>query len=407
MKAMIQKYKVCMLVHQDYYIDARVMQYAKALSKSGCTVDVICTKSEAPGHPEIDPMINVYPIPFIHHQGSFTALFFEYLLAFPFYIIFMLMLYIKNHYTVIHFHNMPDFLVFCGLIPKMLGAKIILDIHDPMPEIYLSKYRDKPNHGILELILFEEKISCSITDAIITANPFFQDALVRRGINYNKITVILNQPDPSVFNRMVCTHKERADISSYRLIYPGTMAPRYGLDFAIKAMPVLVQKIPQIRLIIIGPMTEYSNDLQKLIDELRLQNWVEIRPAIPIAQIPEELCVSDVGIYPAMPDEHMSVAIPGKVIEFVVMGLPVIASRLRILERYLPEEAIRYFTPGDSSNFIRSVIELYENPGLREQIVKNADKMYLTKHNIEVEEQRYYYLLDQLSENTNRRYRNE
>ena len=32
---------------------------------------------------------------------------------------------------------MPDFLVFSALIPKLLGAKVVLDLHDPMPELMI------------------------------------------------------------------------------------------------------------------------------------------------------------------------------------------------------------------------------------------------------------------------------
>ena len=41
----------------------------------------------------------------------------------------------SRRYDFVHIHNMPDVLVFSALVPKALGAKIILDLHDPMPEL--------------------------------------------------------------------------------------------------------------------------------------------------------------------------------------------------------------------------------------------------------------------------------
>ena len=41
---------------------------------------------------------------------------------------------------MIHVHSVPDFLVFAALVPKLLGARIILDIHDILPEFYASKF---------------------------------------------------------------------------------------------------------------------------------------------------------------------------------------------------------------------------------------------------------------------------
>ena len=44
---------------------------------------------------------------------------------------------------VFHVHNIPDFLVFAGLRLKWSGTRIILDIHDIVPELYESKFKPK------------------------------------------------------------------------------------------------------------------------------------------------------------------------------------------------------------------------------------------------------------------------
>ena len=49
----------------------------------------------------------------------------------------------RNRYDVIHIHNMPDFLVFAAWYPKLTGAKLILDIHDVVPELFANKFRTK------------------------------------------------------------------------------------------------------------------------------------------------------------------------------------------------------------------------------------------------------------------------
>jgi hypothetical protein len=49
----------------------------------------------------------------------------------------------QNRYDVIHIHNMPDFLVFAAWYPKLTGAKLILDIHDVVPELFASKFQTK------------------------------------------------------------------------------------------------------------------------------------------------------------------------------------------------------------------------------------------------------------------------
>ena len=48
--------------------------------------------------------------------------------------------HVKARYQLIHVHSVPDFLVFAAWFPKLTGAKIILDIHDLLPELYAGKY---------------------------------------------------------------------------------------------------------------------------------------------------------------------------------------------------------------------------------------------------------------------------
>ena len=54
-----------------------------------------------------------------------------------------------------------------GLIPKLFGAKIILDIHDIVPEFYMSKFNAKEKSVFYKLLLFVEKISCMFSDQVI------------------------------------------------------------------------------------------------------------------------------------------------------------------------------------------------------------------------------------------------
>ena len=45
------------------------------------------------------------------------------------------LLHLRRRYHVVYVHNMPNFLVFAGLLPKITGARIVLDIHDPTVEL--------------------------------------------------------------------------------------------------------------------------------------------------------------------------------------------------------------------------------------------------------------------------------
>ena len=57
-------------------------------------------------------------------------------------------------YDLIHVHSVPDFEVFAALIPKIKGTKIILDIHDIVPEFYTSKFDVSQDSFIFKGLMF-------------------------------------------------------------------------------------------------------------------------------------------------------------------------------------------------------------------------------------------------------------
>ncbi len=390
--------KVCMIVHKDYNVDGRVKQYAKALLAKGIAVDVICargTTTSANLNTAHENLKIIY-IPVTHKQAGLLRLFFEYLIGLPLYTLFLLYMHLRNHYKIIHIHNMPDLLVFCAILPKIMRAKIIHDIHDPMPEFFQSKTKRSADHPLVKLILFQEKLATTFADQIIASTPLVKRNLVCRNIPAEKITVILNQPDPIIFHRKSTSLENISHKPYFTLIFHGTIAPRYGLELAIRALPILKKEIPNIRLLIIGSESSYCNNLRKLAEDLNVTDQLEIAPPVPIEEIPSFLEQADIGIYTAMPDSHMEIAIPGKIIEYAMMGIPIIASRFNILEQYFPENAILFFEPGNLSQFCKHVLNLYHHPELRQQLIENTDNSYLRQHSLAIENKHYYFLLEKL-----------
>lgn len=383
-----------MIVHKYYYHDTRVKRYAETLARAGARVDILCprdpaTEGNAPGS-----SIRVFTIPVIHGDKNLAGYLAEYGIALIFYAGLLLRLYAANRYQIIHVHNMPDFLVFAALIPRLLGAKVILDIHDPMPEFYMSKFQSGSDLFV-RLMRFQEKVSTGFSDAIITANSNFKDNLRRRGIPADKLTVVNNMPDYSIFNRRAY-EQERGRNSGFLLIYPGSIAARYGLDVAIRAMPHLMSKVPGIRLLIVGKQNEYAAELAGLADKLGVRSVVEFRPQVPVTQVPLLTAQADVGIYTALPDAHMSIATPTKVLEYAAMGIPIIASRLEVLQDLFTEDSVMFIEPGNEAQFAERVITLFEHPEKRAELVRNADAVFVNAHAWSDEAGRYLQLLDRL-----------
>jgi len=388
--------KVCMVVHQYYDRDSRVRRYAESLANAGARVDVLCLRQPGQRPVEDRDGIRLLSVPIGRSYKTRASYLMEYGRAFVLFAIRLLGLYARNRYQIIHVHNMPDFLTFTVLIPRILGAKLILDIHDPMPEFYMSKYRGGQRSMAVRLMRLQEKLSAGLAHAVITANENFRKNLILRGIPADKITVVNNVADAKLFNRQRYVGESLPPDDHFTLIYPGTIAPRYGLDVAIRALPMLTDQIPQIRLVILGTQTQHVEELAILAEQLNVAPFVEFRPPVPVHQVPDHIAQAQVGIYTALPDAHMDIATPSKVLEYAMMGIPIIASRLKIIEDLFGPSGVMMFKPGSAHEFAACVAQLYQQPERRKEMVRTVDMNFVATHSWRYERQKYLELLNKL-----------
>lgn len=389
--------KICMIVHKNYYIDVRVRRYVESLIKTGVSVDVICPSlNSSDMFAKAHDQIRVYSIPARHTKESRIRYILEYLFSFILYFIRLSILHIRNHYKAIHVHNMPDFLIFSAIIPKIMGTPLILDLHDPMPEVFISKYGGQSNKLPLGLIKLQEKLSCWMADEVITVNSICERNLIDRRIPPQKITIVHNYPNSAIFDRNLYLNENDSPRKYFTLIYPGTLAPRYGLETVVRALPQLKTKIPEIRLVILCQKTPYKDELQRLAAQLGVLSYVEFRPPVRNEEIPHQLIRADIGIYPAVNDVHMSLATPTKVLEYSAMGIPIVSSRLKMVEEIFGDSAIMFFESQNVSHFTQCVVELYQNPTLRKKLASNAYQIFVQKFSWDHEFQTYLEMLHHL-----------
>ena len=268
---------------------------------------------------------------------------------------------------------MPDFLVFCALTPRIFGAKIILDVHEPMPELFASKYKLGKKNFLKKLLILQEKISFFFPHQIITVSDPLKGLFIERNLSAkNKIDVILNVPDTKIFNRTTIKKRSRPD-NDFVLIYTGTIAERNGLDIAVKGVGLLKNKIPGLKLLIIGE-GEHLSYIKSLAIELNLEKNIEFHDPVPIDQIPKFISGANIGISTHKQDSFWDYYFSTKIVEFLISGLPVISARTRTIQYYFNDNMLFFFTPGDINDFVKKVLSVYENPLLSIEKIANAGK---------------------------------
>jgi len=307
--------------------------------------------------------------------------------------------HLKYRYKVIHIHNAPDFLVFAGLIPKLLGARIILDIHDILPEFFCQKFNQKINTPFAKLLLFMEKLSVHFADHVIAANDLWREKIINRDkIPAEACTTILNYPLLPSFPKP----PTKPEKHPFTIIYPGTISHHHGLDIAIKAMSSLKKEIPSLRLHVYSGSnnSEYFNELKNLIRNSELNKNVRFFDPVPIEKLLSICQNADLGLVPKREGIFSSEAFSTKIFDFMAAGIPVIASKTIIDQYYFDDSLIMFFEPQNPKDLARCLLELFNNPQTRKSLVDNANRL-IRENNWEVKKEIYYRIVDQLVDQNN------
>lgn len=384
--------RICMICQSYYLRDPRVRREAEALAESGFNVDIITLCDNGEPSKEKVSGVNIFRLPLMRKRGGISRYLFEYLWFFLLSSSFLLYLHIKQRYDLIQIHTMPDFLVFSSFIPKILGAKVVLDVHEPMPELFISKYNLTKNNFLIKLLLIQERLSFRFPNHIFTVHePLRKLFIEKKRIKKNKIDVILNLSDTKIFKNAQL--KQTAKLGNqFVLVYTGTIAERYGLDIAIKGIKLLKNKIPGLKLCIIGEGEDLPY-LKNLTTRLNLESYIDFCKPVPLTQIPNFLIKANLGISPHRQDIFGDLYFSTKIVEFLTIGLPIVVARTKTIQYYFNDDRLLFFTPEDIDDFAKQVLRVYENPILSKKMVENAKKYIEKSLNWDVEKKKYIRLV--------------
>jgi glycosyltransferase involved in cell wall biosynthesis len=385
--------KVCMLVHNSYETDNRVRRYAETLAKRGDQVEVIAlTGGNAPLVSEEINGVTVFRVQnrVRNERGKWTYAWrlLRFLVVSS---IFMTKRHHRIKYDVVHVHNLPDFLVFAAWYPKMTGARIILDIHDIVPELFANKFDAKPGNLYIALLKFIEKASAAFVDYVIVSNHLWYEKLLSRSVPKEKCSVFLNHVDPGLFYRRERTRTDDKTI----VIFPGSFQWHQGLDIAIEAFALVQQRVANCEFHIYGGGDE-KTELIALTEKLGLNGKVKILGSAPLETIADLISNADLGVVPKRADSFGNEAYSTKIMEFMSQGIPVVVSRTKIDNFYFDSSVVRFFTSGDVKALAEGMIEVIENATLREKLIAGGHR-YVDLHSWDRRKHEYLNLVDTLS----------
>ncbi len=391
----------CMVVHAYYPLgETRVAREALALVDAGHSVDVICLRDK--GEPKFETVdgIAVYRLPvtrskkfgligqLLEYLGFMFLVFVELFALFP-----------RRRYAVVQVHNIPDFLVFAAVLPKLCGAKLILDIHDIMPEFFegLKSLNNRSLHRfVVGLVVWQEQLSCRFADQVITVTDIWVDKLVRRGVPAEKVSVVMNVADERIFRPGPRQGRNNGSRPEFRLIYHGTFKRYYGMGDVIQAIGLVRAQIPGIQITFQGE-GEFRDEMVRLVDELGLSEQVRISDVVlPVEALPALIVQADAGVVPNHNDGFTGDLLPTKMMEYAALGVPVIAARTRAIARYFDKDMVQFFEPGDPASLAQGILYLYRHRERLKEQVENSRK-FNEAYNWKAVSKRYVELVERLA----------
>jgi glycosyltransferase involved in cell wall biosynthesis len=360
---------VCMIAYTSYAFDGRVRLEAESLVNWGYDVVFLVPKQEAT--PKTYTLAGV-TVKELNVRKIRDKNKFRYVLS---YVVFLALafvactrLFVQSRISVIHVHNMPDVLVFAAVIPRMFGCKLVLDLHDTVPETYEAKF-GKTSRVLLWFLRLEERMCCSLADRVICVNHVQREAVIERGIPAGKIATVITMPRFASPTPIEASEQKQV----FRMVNHGTMSKRLGNDLILEAAAKLVHEIPGFQLHIIGG-GDNLEQLQSLTQSLGLEKIVHFHAGVPWDKLAEKLKNMDVGIVANRVNVATELMLPSKLIDYTVLGIPAIVPRLKAIEYYFSEEMVSYFEPENVESIVAATVSLYRDSARRKRQANKARK---------------------------------
>lgn len=382
--------KAVVVLYSYFPADPRPRREAEALVSAGMEVDLICLRRDSDeASQETLNGITVRRVPMRHRREGKLSYFVQYGYFILWCTVALAVRSIRKRYDLVHVHNMPDILVFSGLVPKCLGARVILDLHDPMPELLMTIFEIPEEHVAVRLVKLFERWSIRFADRVMTVNLRCREIFSKRSCKIGKISVIMNAPDEKIFRfRELPIEGDRKSDQAFVVMFHGSIVERHGLDLAVEAVRLARKTIPKLELRIYGTATPFLKSVMESCSRNELDGLVRYFGEKRLEGIVEAIGECDLGVIPNRRSVFTQLNTPTRIFEYLSCGKPVIAPRVPGICDYFGEEDMMFFELGDSEDLARKIEHAYGYPEKTRETVRRGQKIYLS-HSWSIEEEAF------------------
>jgi len=372
--------RVAVLLYSSYPSDPRPRRAAEALVAQGAEVEVICLRQD-PDEATVETVAGVLirRLPHKHRRGGKLTYVWQYsafLLA-TFFILGWRTL--RRRYDLVHVHNMPDVLVFSALVPKICGARVLLDLHDPMPELMMTIFGSARARSGIALLKRLEKWSIGFADRVLTVNMACKKIFSARSCAAEKVAVVMNSPDEEIFRYREADAENPAGGGKARpfvIMYHGSIVERHGLDLAVEALGQVRRTIPSAELRIYGNRTPFLDQVLASVKNTALAEAVHYLGPKNLDQIAAAIAECDVGIIPNRRSIFTELNTPTRIFEYLSQARPVIAPLAPGITDYFGPDDLVFFELGNATDLAVKIEHLIRHPKETSETLRRGQEIY-------------------------------
>jgi glycosyltransferase involved in cell wall biosynthesis len=349
--------RVCMYLRVEVPVvaDGRVMRQASSLVKAGFAVTIVDVSSERSAPRE--EVIEGIRIKHIAKPRWLTPARMPWkLLLFVEKIFISALVLLRVPTDIYHAHDVNT-LSACFIAAMLRRKPLIFDAHE-LPLNQLDRTRRRWLRAILARLLTSIVTRCS---AVITVSPPIAQEICKR-YHASKVTVIRNFPAYQVVPK--CDRlRQHLDLGpEVRIaLYQGNIQVDRRLDTLVRASAFLERDIVVIL------MGRAADSTKAALNALAIQEGVtdrvKILDPVPYAELLLWTVSADIGLIIYTPDHSLNVqmCLPNKLFEYLMAGLPVLASPLvavaDILNTYEVGQIVPSLAPTDVAAGINAMLK--------------------------------------------------
>lgn len=378
--------RAAVLLFSHYPADPRPRRAAEAIAAEGVSVHVICLRDGDNDQPQqCYGRINVTRVGLKRKRGGKLGYVAQYAAFIVISFLHLTARSMRRRYDFVHVHNMPDALVFSAIVPKLLGAKLILDLHDPMPELMQTIFK-LPEHsfsvGVLKRL---EKWSSRFADLVITVNLACKRIYSSRSCEASKIQVVINSPDDEVFRMRDGASSGGNGANGngskpFVILYHGSLVQRNGFDLAVDSLEQVLSSIPSVRLSVCGRRTQFFDRVMESAARRGLEQRIDYLGICDQHEVVDAIKHCDLGIIPNHRNIFTEINTPTRIFEYLALGKPVIAPKTRGIQDYFADNELIFFEVGSTDDLARQIEFAYSHPTEVAETLKRGQAIYVSQN---------------------------